>query len=157
MSNNIPESTEPNPLSQFLNLNWKHNIATLYLAAQNDTIVDARSIYDMFKRTLQPKSMIALIDADHLHFCKEVEPSHNLIRQQPELFFEDIHLITKIKEKMLSFDKLCSAEEGHAFLQVLGLAHMDAHLKKNSNAIEILSGDVEGFMAENNVDVLIVK
>ncbi|MHA1474817.1 MAG: alpha/beta hydrolase family protein [Promethearchaeota archaeon] len=151
---NVPESSEPNPLSQSLNLDWKHNIATLYLAAQNDTIVDARSIYDMFKRTLQPKSMIALLDADHFHFCKEAELSHNLIQQQPELFFGDTPLAKKIKEKMSPFDKLCSAEEGHAFLQGLGLTHMDAHLKKNSNAIEILSGDIVGFMAEYEVNVL---
>ncbi len=154
---NIPESTEPNPLSQILNLNWKHNIATLYLAAQNDTIVDVRSIYDMFKRTLEPKSMVVLNNADHLHFCKEVESTHNLIQQQPELFYGDVPLTKKIKEKMHPFEKLCSAEEGHAFLQGLGLAHMDAHLKKNSNAIEIFSGDIFDFMAENNVDVLHVK
>ncbi|MHA1647043.1 MAG: alpha/beta hydrolase family protein [Promethearchaeota archaeon] len=154
---NIPESTEPNPLSQALNLNWKHNIATLYLAAQKDTIVDVRSIYDMFKRTLEPKSMIVLTNGDHLHFCKEAESCHNLIHQQPELFFGDSPLTKIIKEKMLPFDKLCSAEEGHAFLQGLGLAHMDAHLKKNSNASEIFSGDIFDFMAENNVDVLHVR
>ena len=154
---NIPGSHEQNSLSRSLNLNWKHNIGTLYLAAQKDTIVDVRSIYDMFKRTLEPKSMIALTYGDHLHFCKEAESTHNLIRQQPELFFGDVPLAKKIKEKMLPFDKLCSAEEGHAFLQGLGLAHMDAHLKKNLNAIEIFSGDIFDFMAENNVNVLHVK
>ena len=154
---NIPGSTEPNPLSQFLNLNWKHDIATLYLAAGRDTIVDARAIFDMFKRSLEPKSMIVLNNADHMHFCKEVESSHNLIQQQPELFFGDTPLTKKIKEQMLPFDKLCSAEEGHAFLQGLGLAHMDAHLKKNSNAIDILSGDIIAFMAEYNVNVLFVE
>lgn len=157
LGGNIPGSSELNPLSQFLNLNWKHNIATLYLAAQNDTIIDVRSIHEMFKLTLDPKEMIVLLHADHLHFCKEVESTHNLIQKQPELFFGDVPLAQKIKEQMLPFDKLCSAEEGHAFLQGLGLAHMDAHLKKNLNAIEILSGDIIDFMSENNVNVLHIE
>ena len=75
----------------------KH-IATLYLAAQKDTIIDVRSIYDMFKRTLEPKSMIVLNNTDHLHICKEVESFHNLIQQQPELFFGDSPLTKIIKE-----------------------------------------------------------
>lgn len=154
---NSPDLKESNPLSDILNLDWKHTIATLYLAAQNDTLVDVRSIYDMFKRTLEPKLMVVLNNADHLHFCKEAESTHNLIKQHPEIFFGDVPLSKKIKEKMPSFDKLCSAEEGHAYLQGLGLLHMDAHLKKNSDAIEILSGDVYVFMTDHNVDVFFVE
>ena len=58
---------------------------------------------------------------------------------------------------MLPFSKLCSPEIAKDFLRGLGLAHMDAHLKNNSGAAEWLEGDIKAYMADQGVDVSVVK
>lgn len=58
---------------------------------------------------------------------------------------------------MLPFSELCPAKNAEDFLRGLGLAHMDAYLKKNSNAMEWLKGDIKAHMAEQGVSVSLPK
>jgi len=73
------------------------------------------------------------------------------------LFFGDTPVAKNIKENMLPFSKLCPPEIANDFLRRLGLAHMDAHLKKNLDAVGWLDGDIKAYMADQGVDVRVVK
>jgi hypothetical protein len=49
--------------------------------------------------------------------------------------------------------ELCPGEHAYALLQGLGLAHMDAHLKGDAEARELLEGDLKSLLAGRGVDV----
>jgi fermentation-respiration switch protein FrsA (DUF1100 family) len=151
------DPNEINPAYDALDLNWEHEVPTLYLAAEKDTLVPISSIYDLFNRTNEPKGIVVLNNADHFHFGTLTEPTHEMLRSQPELLFGDLPIAKRIKETMLPYSKLCSSEKAEDFLRGLGLAHMDAHLKKNPDAVEWLEGDIKAYMADQGVDVRVVK
>lgn len=152
----IPDSNEINPLYDALNLKWNHEISTLYLAADKDSLVPLKSVDDLFNRTPDPKKMIVIKNADHFHFCTYTEMAHEMLRSQPELLFGDTPVAKSIKENMLPYSELCPAEVAKNFLNSLGLAHMDAHLKKNLSAVEWLKGDIKSFMADKGIDIEVV-
>jgi len=151
------DPNEENLAYDALNLNWNHKVPTLYLAAEKDSFVPIASVYDLFNRTQEPKSMVVLNNADHIHFATEMELKHERISSQPELWFGDTPITKRIKENMLPFSELCPAKNAEDFLRGLGLAHMDAYLKKNSNAMEWLKGDIKAYMADQGVSVSVPK
>jgi len=151
------EYIESKGLSDALDLNWKHEVPTLFLAADKDTQVPIELIYDLFSRVHEPKNLVVLNDADHSHFFKDIELAHEMVRSQPEMVFGDSPIAKRMKENMLSFSELCSEKNAHDFLCGLGLAHMDAHLKKKPNAVRWLEGDIKAYMAEQGVNVNIPK
>ena len=150
---------DPNAVNYFydaLNLKWKREVPILYLAAEKDTLVKISSIRDLFNRSNEPKGLIVLKNADHLHFSMLAEFTHEFIRTNPELLFGNTPAANMIKENMLPFKELCSAKSAEDFLRSLGLAHMDAHLKGKKAAIDWLQGDIEGIMADRDIDVKVL-
>ena len=101
--------------------------------------------------------MVVLNNADHIHYATDMELKHERISSQPELWFGDTPITKRIKENMLPFSELCPAKNAEDFLRGLGLAHMDAYLKKNSNAMEWLKGDIKAYMADQGVSVSVPK
>lgn len=151
-----PDSDEDNPLYNALKLNWDHEIATLYIAAEKDSLVPIASVNDLFNRTPEPKKMIVINNADHFHFCTYTEMAHEMLRSQPELLFGDTPFSKQIKENMLPITELCPSELAQAFLNSLGLAHMDAHLKNNRAAEKWLKGNIKSIMTSKGIDVEVV-
>jgi len=153
----LQDPNTPNFLYNALNLNWKREVPTLYLAAEKDTLVNINSIHDLFNRSKDPKGMIILNNADHFHFHELPEFIHEMIRSQPELLFGDTPVSKWIKETMLPFTELCPGKNAEDFLRGLGLAHMDAHLKSNQTAADWLKGDIEGIMTGKGIDVKVLS
>jgi dienelactone hydrolase len=149
------DPAEENPFYDALDLNWKHEINTLYIAADKDNQVPIASIYDLFDRTQEPKRMVVLKNADHMHLTAFSEVAHELIRTQPEMVYGDTPFAKQLKESMVPFSELCSARNGEDFLCGLGLAHMDAYVKKKADAVEWVEGDIKAHMAEQGIDVSI--
>jgi predicted dienelactone hydrolase len=147
------EFLDGKPLADALNLNWECEVPTLFLAADKDVQVPIDSIYDLFNRTHEPKSLVILKNADHPHFFKDIEDAHEWMRSQPEMVFGDSPITKRIKENMLPFSELCSEKNAHDFVCGLELAHMDTHLKNNINAKEWLQGDIKAIMAKRGIDV----
>lgn len=148
---------EEYPLYDALDLNWDREVNTLYIAADKDNQVPISSIYDLFNRTDEPKRMVVLNNADHMHFSAFSEIAHELIRTQPEMVYGDTPFAKQLKENMVPFSKLCSAKNGEDFLRGLGLAHMDAYLKRKADAIDWINGDIIAYMADQGIDVTIPK
>jgi len=147
------DPNEKSAMYDALNLNWSHKVPTLYLVAEKDTLLPLSSMHDLFNRTQEPKSMVILNNADHLHFTTDMEVFHEIIRSQPEFWFGDTPMAKRVKENMLPFSELCPAKPAEDFLCGFGLAHMDAFLKKESGAIEWLKGDIKTLLADQGVSI----
>ncbi len=131
-----------------LDFNWGRNVPTLFLVAENDSILPLAGMHELLERTQSPKRMVALKNSDHMHFCDRVEEMHELFRLMPPPGdFE------RIAKGVRPISELCPGEHAYRFVRGLGLAHMDAHLKGNDSAARLLAGDIKATLAERGVAV----
>jgi dienelactone hydrolase len=132
-----------------LTFNWGRDVPTLYLIAENDTPLPLSGMYELFDRTPASKQMVILRRADHIHFVDNVEQEHEAVRAMPfsgELAY--------INEEMLPITELCSGEQAHLFVRGLTLCQMDAVLKRQQEAQQVLAGDIEAELAARGVEVI---
>lgn len=149
-----------NPMSNFfsklLSLDWDRPVPTLYLVADLDSLLPIDGMRDLFSRTHQPKKMVILKNADHFHFCDGVEATHDLFRKMgglsPFIAPGGEGGPESMKNSKPS-SELLPGRKAYTFLQGLGLAHMDGHLKNNPDALEFLKGDIKSLLAGKNIEV----
>jgi len=124
-------SSQPPPdiIPAQLAFEWGRDVPTLYLVAENDTVLPLAGMYELFQRTRATKHMVILRRADHGHFGDE-------IAQHPEL---------------------CSREQAHLFVRGLTLCHMDAILRRQEAAQRFWLGDIEAELAALGVDVIVPR
>ena len=106
----------------------------MYLVAANDVMTPLAGMYELFERTPGTKQMVILRRADHIHFLDDVEPQHEAARTMPwpgELAW--------IPLEMRPIAELCSGEQAHLFARGLAVCHMDAILKRSSDAQQFLA------------------
>ena len=123
-------------LGQALDFAWGRDVPTLFLVAEFDTLLPLRGMYELFKRTRSAKKMFVLLQADHMHFCDQVEQIHELFRMMPPPVFD------QVAKDVKPIAELCSGESAYRFVGGLGLAHMDANLGGNEAARLFLDTDV---------------
>lgn len=146
----------PNPLEDGLNLDWDRDVPTLYLVAELDTLLPLDGIRGIYHRTRGATHMVVLQNADHMHFCDEVEQVHEVFRMMGGMMQGGIEgapdfgsLLAQIKPAA----ELCPGEHAYTMLRGLGLAHMDAHLRDDPAAASLLAGDLQALMATRGVAV----
>jgi dienelactone hydrolase len=135
------------PLAEALDFSWGREVPTLFLVAELDTILPLRGMHELYDRTVSPKKMIVLRDADHMHFCDQVEQVHELFRMMPPPVFDEV------AKDIKPIGELCAGEPAYRFTRGLGLAHMDAHLKGDEDARQLLEADVVAALATQGVRV----
>lgn len=147
-------------LEAALDLDWEREVPTLYVAAELDTLLPLRGMRELFGRIKSPKKMVTLHDADHMHFCDRVEETHDVFRMMGSMLLdglayqlEDGPSLDALLEAAKPSSELCPGEDAYALLQGLGVAHMDAHLKGNSRAAELLEGDLVATLASRGVSI----
>lgn len=124
----------------------------LYLVADKDTLLPLDSMYELYARTPEPKRMLILENADHFHFCDNVEFIHDaMINMGSGLFGEDNN--TGVLSKMLKSTELCSGNDAYAFIQAATLAHMDAHVCNNKDAQSFLENTLMKALSQKNIKV----
>ena len=140
-----------NPLPGILRLKltfaWRHDVPTLYLAAENDTMIPPAGVIELFDRTPSSKRMFILRRADHQHFVDDVEGEHEALRAMT-LPGE----AAWIPAAMRPMTELCSGEQAHLFVRGLTLAHLDATLHGSRVADQFLAGDIEAALARRGVE-----
>jgi len=119
----------PNIIPAKLTFKWERHAPTLYVVAENDTVLPLAGMYELFERTPAPKHLVILRRADHEHFGDEIEPQAGL----------------------------CSQEQAHRGVRDLTLCHLDAVLKHGSAAQQFWMRDVEAELAAQGVDVLVPR
>jgi hypothetical protein len=106
---------------------------------------------ELYEKTPPPKRMIILRNADHMHFCDQVEQIHEMFRMMPPPGeFE------KIAKLVPPIGELCPGDHAYRVVRGLGLAHMDAALKGSESAASLLGGDLVGLFAAHGVSVEVV-
>jgi dienelactone hydrolase len=142
-------SSQPKPgiIPAKLTFNWDRDVPTLYLVAEHDTMTPLAGMYELFERTPATKQMVVLRRADHAHFLDNVEQAHEAVRTMswPKA-------LAWIPKEMRPIAELCSGEQAHLFVRGLTLCHLDAVLKRQSEAQRFLVGDLEAELAVRGVD-----
>jgi dienelactone hydrolase len=144
-------SAHPRPgiLPLQLTFAWGRDVPTLYLAAENDTMIPLAGVYELFDRTPASKRMFILRRADHQHFLDDVEGEHEAVRAM-SLPGE----AAWIPAAMQPIAELCSGEQAHVFVRGLTLGHLDATLRRLDAAERFLTGDVEAELATRGVEAI---
>jgi dienelactone hydrolase len=148
------------PLQQSLDLAWSHPVPTLYLVADYDTLLPLESMHDLFERTRAPKQMVVLRNSDHFHFCDGVEQTHDMFKMMGPMLTQaspDGAAAKRIFDSMKPSGELCPGNDAYTYLQGLGLAHMDAYVKDDSRAAELLAGDIDVLLADRGIEVETVR
>jgi pimeloyl-ACP methyl ester carboxylesterase len=66
-----------------LSFEWKRDVPTLLLAAENDAALPLAGTHEIYERVLATKRMVVLRRADHAHFMDNVEREHEAFRTAP--------------------------------------------------------------------------
>jgi len=116
---------KPGIIPATLSFNWPRPPATLYIVAADDVLTPIAGMHELYSRTPEPKQMLVLPRADHLHFVDNVEQAHEQLRAAslpPEASW--------ISREMRPIAELCSGEEAHRQIQSHTLAHLNAALSR---------------------------
>jgi len=113
----------PNIIPSKLTFKWTREIPVLYLAADRDQFIPLDRVTELYDRTASPKRMFVLRGADHGHFNDEV-----------------------------TSDLPASAESAHLFRDTLTLAHLDATLRGDGLAQEVMMRFAVGALRDRGVD-----
>jgi len=137
-------------LRDTVDLAWGRPVPTLYLVADRDTLLPLEGMRGLYARTAEPKRMVVLRNADHMHFCDRVEQVHELFRSMPPP-----GEFAQIAQAVPPISELCPGEHAYVYVRGLGVAHMDAHVKGNPEAAALVNGDVEGVLAARGITVTV--
>ncbi len=132
-------------LADALDFAWGRDVPTLFLVADQDTLLPLRGMHELYGKTQSQKKMLILENADHMHFCDRVEEIHELFRMMPPPVFD------QVAKDIKPISELSSGESAYKFTRGLGLAHMDAHLRGSESAASFLAGDLVATLAAQGV------
>lgn len=135
-------------LGEALDFAWGRDVPTLYLVADKDSLLPLEGMRELLGRTQGTKALAVLDNADHMHFCDDVEAVHEMFRTMPPP-----GPFAEIAKVLPSASELTPGEHAYAFSRALGLAHMDATLRGDEGAAAFLAGDVPAAFAERGVRV----
>jgi dienelactone hydrolase len=135
-------------LWEALDFAWGRDVPTLFLVADRDTLLPLDGMHQMLEATGGTKRMAVLGDSDHMHFCDEVEATHEMFRTMPQVepFSEIAKIVPPISE-------LCPGTHAYDFNRGLGLAHMDAVLRGNEEAAAFLACDLPSVFSSRGIRV----
>lgn len=144
------------PLRDRLDLDWKREVPTLFLVADLDTLLPLDGMRELISRTPQPCRAVVLRNSDHFHFCDGVEQMHDMFKAIGPMMASsspDPEATKAMFDAMKTSAELCPGDHAYALLQGLGLAHFDAHLRGNEDALKLVSGDLAALLGERGIDV----
>jgi hypothetical protein len=118
-----------------------------FLVADQDTLPPFRGMRELLDRTQSRKMMLIPENADHLHFCDQIEQFHELFRMMPPPIFD------QLAKDIKPISELCAPEGAYHFTRGPGLAHMDAHVRGSQAAAEFLAGDLIASLAARGARV----
>lgn len=135
-------------LGAVLDFTWGRDVPTLYLVADKDTLLPLAGMRELFERTNGTKHLAVLVNSDHMHFCDDVEGTHELFRTMPPP-----GPFAEIAKILPAASELCPGDHAYDFTRALGLAHMDAALRGKEEAASFLAGDYATAFAARGIQV----
>lgn len=135
-------------LSEALDFAWGRDVPTLYLVADKDSLLPLEGMRELLGRTNATRRMAVLANADHMHFCDQVEATHEMFRTMapPGPF-------AAIAANLPTAAELSPGTHAYDFNRALALAHLDAVLCGNEEAAAFLAGDLPAVFAARGIGV----
>ena len=130
-------------MSELVELAWGRHVPTLMIVADDDSVLPFEGMHDLLQRTESIERMVVLVDADHFHFCDGAEVTHDLMSGV-------------MGEGARPSSELVPGAHAYAVTNGLGLAHFDAELRGNPDAVAFLARDLSAVLAERGVNVEVV-
>ncbi len=138
-------SADPeDPFATSLSFQWGREVPTLYLVSDLDSITPLEGMQDLYRRNPDPRTSVVLNNADHFHFNDDIEQTHDGFKTMMTMMGGS----EVVAEAMKSASELVAGQQAYDLINGLGLAHFDAHLRGNSSAQSLLSGDLVALLAE---------
>ncbi len=116
------------------------------LVAERDMTLPLAGMRDLHTRITSPHRTVVLGDAEHFHFCDNVEQTHDGFRMMMKGRVPD-----DLLARMQPSSDYCSGEQAYDFNRSLGLAHFDAFLKHDPAARALLEGDLVSMLAAQSI------
>ena len=140
---------EAGDMAERLDLAWGRDVPTLLLVAEGDLILPLDGMRDLHARIASPHDTLVLGDADHFHFCDDVEQTHDGFRMMMAAMPGSEAIVAAMK----SSADLCPGTHAYDFNRGPGLAHFDAHLRGSEDAGAWLAQDLPAVFAERAIAV----
>ena len=140
-------------MANALDLGWNRSVPVLMLVADLDSILPLSGMQDLHGKIVGPHRTVVLNNADHFHFCDNVEQAHDGFKMMMPMMDPEA---SAMLHKMKAAEELCPGDQANAFVRGLGLGHFDAHLCGNTEAMKMLDGDLEELMASQGVAVTVM-
>ena len=140
-----------------LDFNWHDETATIFLVADHDSWLPLYGQIELFRRTPGTKRLFILENADHNHFVDGIETGHEWLRT----FTASLASVESeggtdwrcIANNMLPFKDLCSEQKAHMCWRGLCVAHMDAYVRGNKQALVFLDDALQQ-LSTRDIDVV---
>lgn len=151
-----PSSGRRSPLpqmarvSRLMRLDWQSEVSTLLLTGEADALVILEDVRELFANLAEPKRLVVLKRAGHLHWADNAEEMHETLRlRYLSGEFPDPEIDgPAVGRAFRPFAELCPAEHATETMRGLTLAHFEASLMASAEAKAFLQdGLVETFTA----------
>lgn len=131
-------------LRDALDLDWPRPVSTLVIAADRDSLLPLAELEASFRQLPPPARLVILESTDHMHFCDGARQIHELFRAMP---VPPVVLACPLPP----FDELAPAKHGYEATCGLVLAHIDAAIRADRNAVAIASGDIAALLTARGI------
>ena len=136
-----------------LDFNWHDDTATMFMVADHDSWLPLYGQIELFRRTPGTKRLFVLERADHNHFVDGIEVGHEWLKT----FTASLAGVESeggtdwrcIANSMLPYKELCSEQKAHLCWRGLCVAHMDAFIRANEDALDFLDDALQELSARD--------
>jgi len=134
---------------------WGRPVPVLILAGEVDPLVALPDLRELHGKLRAPKRLVVLKRAGHMHFADGAEAVHETMRaaylsgEFPDPELDAIALGTAMRP----FAELCPEADSLATARALGLALMDAELKRDAGARAFLSNELAATFAMRGIEL----
>ena len=133
-------------LTRLLNFDWPSDVSTLHGVADRDSWLPLYGHLGMFSRIPGNKRMVILQNADHNHFCDDIDVAHQWFK---ELTLANVEYMgteeadwPAIARAILPLSELTPPEPTYTLWRGVCTAHLDATLRGSSEAADLLDNSL---------------
>jgi dienelactone hydrolase len=134
---------------------WKSAVSTIVLTGSEDCFVILDDVRELHTRISEPKRLVVLNGAGHIHWADNAELIHETMRARyASGEFPDPEIDgPKLARLMRPFSELCPASHATDSQRSIAAALFEAELKQNIEARAFLENDLAGTFAKRGVDL----
>lgn len=129
-----------------LDFAWSTEVSCLHGVASRDSWLPLYGQFELFSRMNCDKRMVILLDADHNHFCDDIEVGHEwffeLTMAMGDRFGTDEVDWPGIARTIPPITELVSPEATYALWRGAAVAHFDSVLGSSEDAARLLDNDL---------------